>query len=330
MNLNKNNNAKYTNHQKRVKKVVSQIMENTITTMPFDYLFRKTIDRFPEANHQLLGLPGEFKKKENTTVFVNEKTSLEMDYLESVLPDGGLIERESSINVEQETGKIRPEKLDTIFEYILNKTIDLKKPCYSFVVTNHNYNSDLLLHHVEGLIFLIRLIIFDEKRVYQLLNTLNEKDYSKEDFSIEDYVLFNYCMVFAKNPYARDITEKLAILFKSIDNIPQDLKIDLHSSLCMMIKYHFGDAKKIKELITMITNAMEDEELEELPYKERLKIDLAKSEERYFRGEKERLEMLSEISEKNKKLAQKDKKLAQKDKKIAQLQKILLENNIII
>jgi hypothetical protein len=57
--------------------------------------------------------------------------------------------------------------------------------------------------------------------------------------------------------------------------------------------------------------------------KERLKIDLAKSEERYFRGEKERLEMLSEISEKN-------KKLAQKDKKIAQLQKILLENNIII
>ena len=104
-----------------------------------------------------------------------------------------------------------------------------------------------------------------------------------------------------------------------------------------LLKYHFGDAKKIKELITMITNAMEDEELEELPYKERLKIDLAKSEERYFRGEKERLEMLSEISEKNKKLAQKDKKiaqkdkkLAQKDKKIAQLQKILLENNIII
>ena len=351
MKFNKKNDEKHNNHKKMVKKVVFQIMKNKITTMPFDYLFRNIIDRFPETNHKLLGLPGEFKKKENTTVFVNEKTSLEMDYLESVFPDGDLIKRESSINVEQETLEIRPEKCDRIFEYCLNKTIALKKPCYPFVATNYNYKADALLHYVEGIIFFIRLIIFDEKRVYEILNKLNEKDYSKEEFSIEDYVLFNYCMVFAKKPYAKDIMEKLARLFESIDNISIDLKTDLHSSLCLMIKYHFKDAKKIEELITLITYAMEEEELEDLPNQERLKLNLAKSEERYFRGEKERLEMLSELSQKDnvinqkdKKLAQKDnvinqkdnvinqkdKKLAEKDKKIAKLQKILLENNIII
>jgi hypothetical protein len=323
MNLHEKNNKKHNDHQKKVKRIVGQIMENEITNMPFDYLFRRNINKYPETNHKLLGLPGEFKNKENTSVFVNEKAALEMDYLESVLPDGDLITREASINVEHETGILKVEKGHSIFEYCLNTTIMLKKLCYPYIVTNYDYNSDILFYFIEGIILIIRLIIFNEKKVYETLNTLNEKDYSKEEFSIEDYVLFTYCMVFAKKPYAQDVIENLARLFKSIGNINNDLKKDLHSSLCLMIKYHFEDKTQIEELITMITNEMQEEELDELPFNEQMKIDLAKSEEKYLKSEKERLKIISELNKK-------ENEIAEKDKKIAKLQKILLKNNIII
>lgn len=86
----------------------------------------------------------------------------------------------------------------------------------------------------------------DKKRIYELLNTLIEKDYTKEEFKSRDHVRFDHCLIFAKKPYACDVVEKLAVLFTTIKNVTFDIRRDLFSSLCMMVKYHFKDYKRKK------------------------------------------------------------------------------------
>ena len=144
---------------------------------------------------------------------------------------------------------------------------------------------------------------------------MNKKDYSKEEFSKEDYVQFTYCMIFAKKPFAEDMMERLAKLFTSIENINMDFQYDLYTSLCMMIKYHFNDDKKIRSLITMITEKMQKEELEKLSFFERIKTQLAESE--------------NECEQLKSELSKKDDELSKKDKKIEHLQTLLLNNNIV-
>ena len=299
----------------KIKSVALQIMANKITTKPFDLLFRENITHFPKTNHKLLGLPGTFKNKEETKIFIKGCGNLEMDYLESVLPDEGMIKRESAINLEQETCPVKDEKAETIFNYCLNTIINLKKPCYTYVVTNNEYEKDYLTYCIEGFLLVIRLIIFGKERVYKILNRLKEKDYSKEEFSEEDYVLFVYCMVFAKKPYAQDIMEKLAKLFTSIDKIKIEYKQDLYVSLCMMIKYHFEDCEKIQELIIMMTENMQEEVIERLPTLEERKIELAKKDK--------------ELAEKDKEIAESKNTISEKNKEIARLEKLLLSNNIV-
>lgn len=208
----------YPNSEK-IKQIVREIMTHKVTNKPYDFLFRENINNYPKINHKLLKLPGTFKNKENTTIFDSENGNLEMDYAESIFPDGKMVKREAAIDLEQETGKIKQEKVQVIFNYCLNTTITLKKPCYPFVATNHEYENDFLIFSVEGILLKIYLIIFDREKVYKILNTLSKKDYSKEEFSEEDTVLFTYCLVFAKKPYAQDVLEKLIDLLYQLKTL---------------------------------------------------------------------------------------------------------------
>ena len=80
------------------------------TTMPFDSLFRETAAQYPKINHEELGLPGVYYKTEDPMIFVSDGSVLEMDHLESVLPDDERIFRQSAINGEHETGHITNAK----------------------------------------------------------------------------------------------------------------------------------------------------------------------------------------------------------------------------
>ena len=66
-------------------------MENKLTNIPFDFLFRKNTYQYSETNHILLDLPGIFKNKENNSVFIEGKCNLQMDCVESVLTDKKMI-----------------------------------------------------------------------------------------------------------------------------------------------------------------------------------------------------------------------------------------------
>lgn len=125
--------------ENEIKMFVERILGSEGTTMPFDSLFKETAAQYPKINHEELGMPGVYFKTEDPMIFVPDGNVLEMDHLESVLPDDEMIFRQSAINSEHETGHITNSKKDTIFEYWLNGIIKLKKLVYPYVITNYNY-----------------------------------------------------------------------------------------------------------------------------------------------------------------------------------------------
>lgn len=319
----------------KIKEIVKQIMDNGVIDSPFDYMFRSNITSHPETNHDLLNLPGKFKNIESTDAFIEGKGDLQIDFLESVLPDNEIIKKESSVYLGQETGRISDDKIGAIFNYCLSSTISLKKPCYPFVATNYEYDVDFLVREIEGFLLKIYLIIFDKEKIYEILNTLNSKDYSKEEFSESDYLQSIYILVFSKKPYACDVIEKLIKIFLAIENIIPEYQNDLYLAICMMVKYHFRDDNdKIEELITMMTEVMQDEVLQKLPVREKDKIEIARLTEKLERSEKQRVAMevklkkeLNEffVNEYAEKFSQKDCELSKKDLILSEKDELIKE-----
>ena len=106
-----------------------------------------------------------YHKTEDPKIFIPDDGVLEMDHLESVLPDKERIFRQSAINSEHETGHITNAKKDKIFEYWLNGIIKLKKLVYPYVIINHDYKQYFIDYCVGGIPMRINLIIYDDKKI---------------------------------------------------------------------------------------------------------------------------------------------------------------------
>ena len=256
-------NSKY--NMPKIKKIVRNLMKEDINPHLFDFLFRFNTRNYPQTCHSILDLPGEFEKIEDTAVFVIDNGVLQMDYAESIAPDGKMVKRNALNDVEHQSCKLSDEKVIQIFNYCLYMTIQHKKPCYPIVVTNHDYGKEYEDFDIEGFSFRIFFRIFDKEKIYEILNTLTKKDYTKEELSSADYINLLFCIIFAKKPYAKDIIEKIAYLFATIERITFNHQLDLHLALKMTIKYHFrDDEKKVEELLCMITKAINQSWVDEL------------------------------------------------------------------
>ena len=321
-----------------VEQAVESLMDENITSKPYDYLFGDTADTYPKINHELLELPGFYSRKESSRLYTQKNRTLEADSISSVCPDGKKIFREATIDLEQETGPVKEDKKEIIFEYALQASFKYKKPCYPYIVTNHEYEEEFFDYCKEDIIIRMHLIVFDKKRVYKNINTLNEKDFTKDEFTPYDLVRFKHCLVFAKMPYAIDVLEKLVELFTKIKIINAEIQSDLFSSLNLMIQYHFRhDTKKIKELLTMITEQIPKNQLNDVTKQAELKNKLVASEN--SNKEKDLIineqgqalnQKNQELNQKDQELNQKDQELNQKDHEIEKLKSILQKNNITV
>ena len=338
-------NSKY--NMPKICKTVKGFMEEPVNPQLFDFLFRYNARNYPKTTHEELELPGEFKQIEDTAVFVIGNGVLQMDYAESITPCG-IVERDAANDVEHQTGKLNPDKVKIIFEYCLYTEIQLKKPCYPIVVTNHDYGKEYEDYTVEGFSFRIYFRIFNKEVIYKSLNTLMEKDYNQEVLSDADYLNLVYCIIFAKKPFAQDVIEKASYLFASIENIKFNHQLDLHMALKMAIKYYFDD-EKIEELLTVITKAVDAsrmdkfggyeveqftiQELEDKisvlkAEKSKHELELSSKEKELSSKEKELSFKEKELSSKEKELSSKETELSQMDARIKQLEGILQEHGI--
>ena len=302
-------NSNYIKNSKKpeyVERVVNELLDEEINKKPYDFLFRFVGEEYPETNHVFLNLPGIFKQIESTNVFTKDGKSLQMDLVESILPDDKNVKYAAITNMEHQARKLSPSKIEDIFFYSIFLIGKYKQPCYSYVITNMNHGVKEKIYEIDGHPLKIHFILFDEKKVYKILSTLNKIDYTKVNMSEMDFIRLNYCIIFAKDYYAKDIIEKSVNLFISIEKIKFEYQLVLFLALKMMIKYHFRDNfGKTKELLTMITKAVSDSMIEEMPL--------------YQRTKKRLLDAQIQIAEKDKALAEKDNVISKKDEEIESL-----------
>jgi len=332
MNYKFNSNYEYNSkhNMPKIRKIVRHFKEEPVNPRSLDFIFRYNARNYPRATHKELELPGEFKQIEDTAVFVMDNGVLQMDHAESVTPDGGIVERDAANDVEHQTGKLRPDKVEKIFEYCLYTAIQLKKPCYPIVVTDYDYGKEYEDYTVEGFSFRIYFRIFNKEKIYESLNTVMEKDYNQEVLSGADYLKLIYCIIFAKKPFAQDVIEKASYLFASIENIKFNHQFDLHLALKMTIKYHFDDDEKIEELLTMITKAVDKSRIDEFGGYEVEQFTIEELEDKIsiLKAEKSKTQEL--LSQKDVELSQKDDVISQNREEISKLKEILHRHGISV
>ena len=308
----------------KIRKIVKEIISRKIPYNPYDFIFKDNISPHGETNHKLMNLPGKYSKNELPHVFVDNTAELQMDHLESVLPDGKKIVRDALINLEQQTGPVTPYKANVIFNYCLHTIIRHKKLVYPFVATNHPYTEEYLEYWIEGCKLVIYLRVFDEEKLDEIINTLKNKDFINNEVTEEDYLLFNYCLVFAKKPYIERIIDELVFLFQKMRNISLEYQKKLYSGLCLIIKYHYSDnLDKMEELIGMITDVVYDETLDELSDMDDTTIKMLRKDAMIKKNEAGLLELKRE-------LAQKDETISNKDVVISDYEKDLADQKVVI
>lgn len=247
-----------------------------LTKKPYDFLFRFVGEEYPQTNHKFLNLPGIFKQLESTNVFTKDGRSLQMDLVESILPDGKNVRFATTTIMEHQARKLSPTKIEDIFFYVIFQIAKFKQPCYSYVVTNIDHGCSERIYEVDG-------------HPLKIISEMSELDFIK----------LNYSIIFAKDDYAKDVIEKSVNLFISIEKISFEHQLVLFLALKMMIKYHFrDDVVKTKVLLTMITKAVSGNMIEEMPL--------------YQRTKKRLLDAQNQIVEKDKALAEMDTTIAEK------------------
>ena len=307
MKIRKQDKYKGLQRDEKIRKIVKEIISRKIPYNPYDFIFKDNISPHGEANHKLMKLPGKYSKNELPHVFVDNTAELQMDHLESVLPDGKKIVRNALINLEQQTGPVTPYKANVIFNYCLYTIIRHKKLVYPFVATNHPYTEEYLEFWIEGCKLVIYLRVFDEEKLDEIINTLKNKDFINNEVTEEDYLLFNYCLVFAKKPYIERIIDELVFLFQKMENISLEYQKKLYSGLCLIIKYYYGDnLDKMEELIGMITDVVYDENLDELSDMDDTTIKMLRKDAMIKKNEAGLLELKQELAHMRETVSDKD------------------------
>ena len=130
-----------------------------------------------------------------------------------------------------------------------------------------------------------------------------------------DFLKLNHCIIFAK-----DIIEKTVNLFISIEKIKFEYQLVLFLALKMMIKYHFRDNfGKTKELLTMITKAVSDSMIEEMPLYQRTRQKLLDAQIQIVEKDKALAENELTIAENERIIAEKDEEIESLKAKIKSL-----------
>lgn len=130
-----------------------------------------------------------------------------------------------------------------------------------------------------------------------------------------DFLKLNHCIIFAK-----DIIEKSVNLFISIEKIKFEYQLALFLALKMMIKYHFRDNfGKTKELLTMITKAVSDSMIEEMPLYQRTRQKLLDAQIQIVEKDKALAENELTIAENERIIAEKDEEIESLKAKIKSL-----------
>ena len=266
--------------------------------------------------------PGFFKNKENTERYTRSGKVAFADGIISLLPDYEKIPEEVVDIIEYLTTKLDDNKVKSLYFISTSVINELHKNYIIHVITNYDEKESQKVFNFGAMSIVVNFIFYDKKTIYKILNTLNKKDYAKEEMNEVEFMQFIQAISFVKSPYAKDFIEESVKLFITIEKIDEELQMDLFLTLKVMIKYYFKyDKKKLWRLLIMILKA--------IPTPTPKKV--VKLGYPYDELENRRLiikKQYNDLNKKDKELTKRNKELRKKDKEIVELKKRIekLEN----
>ena len=187
---------KPTTYEEKIKKIVDDIM-NEKNDNPRDSAFRFLQKYHPEAQHISLRYPGKFVKLLGTETFTINNRTRSMDGAELVNPDKTL-PYQSTINPEQQTTPVRPEKKDALYDYKLQLTIKHKKPSFNVIVTNIGDEDHEEIFESHGDAFKVFFRVINDKEITEILNTLNDNIKNEKELTEIEALSFGHILIFAR------------------------------------------------------------------------------------------------------------------------------------
>ncbi len=271
---------------------------------PKDLSFRLITHRYPKSSHITFKFPGKFVKALKTNIFTDDGRNLEMDFGEVVNPDG-IITQKSVSNVEHQSELPKPVKIDAIFDYRIGIVHENNICPFSIVITNIDPGEKLQCYESHGQIFYIYYIYVDSEEIRKRLSILTDIVKSSKVLSQSEALNFAYIAIFVKNDEAKEILEKLAQLFRDAKIKEDELQMDLHHVLKKIIRYQITDENKIKELLTVITQAITPEEYEKLTSHQKTILDLEEQKQICIQQQQENAkkdEIIAQLKKENAKI----------------------------
>lgn len=143
------------------------------------------------------------------------------------------------------------------------------------------------------------------EKISKRLKILKDKVGNNYELSLDELMYIPYIAIFVDDN-AKEIMKELSRIFSNIDQINPDLEKQLHQHLKNLIKFHFRDNDdECKEMLTMITKNLYENDYGGLTYKESLELQIK--------------EQYQQLEQKDLKIEQKDQQLEQKDLQIEQI-----------
>ena len=260
---------------KNSKKTLEEIVDAMIgepNHNPRDNCFRFFVNRYPNAVHDAFDFPGKYQKKLGLKILTDDNRELEMDCAQLIEPEGDITCR-STINVEHQTYPIK-KKIDTIYDYKIGLIHQNNIPSNSIVMTNINMGGDYLLCNSHDQTFKLLINQVTIEKISKRLKILKDKVENNYELSLDELMYIPYIAIFVDDN-AKEIMKELSRIFSNIDQINPDLEKQLHQHLKNLIKFHFRDNDdECKEMLTMITKNLYENDYEGLTYKESLELQI--------------------------------------------------------
>ena len=306
------------------RRIVEDIMNEKISSQVYDDGCKMTYKSYPSYSHDLFNLPGKHHYMNSTENIRLDGGKKLADIIETILVEE--YKRPVRTNVIGFQRENLNQKIEEIPDYYCLSIKTFGKLCSITIVTNSPVSKKYRRIKIDDDVFEIHFVVFDEERLYNSLNTFNNKYTDNDVVRTEDVVELSYCISNVEKPFKKDYIEKCVDFFTT-RKMNKDDNRHFFYMLKESIKYHFqDDLKRKRELITMIVENIEIDEYAGLNIVDAAKLRIKNIDATI--AEKDALLTKKEtaLMEKDATISKQETDLMEKDREIAELK---LKNELL-
>ena len=231
---------------------------------PFDLGYAVMYNEYPKELHNLLNVPGIFRRKANRKVYFKDGSVGEMDSSYIIDSDFKIIFEPMVANGEHQSTPVGKDKIQMIGYYGIQQIHDENLPQFSYVASHisKEKHEQIYKRSPTDIIEPYFLDLGEEdnkKRLNNVRKIINQQ----ENISNEDALNLGVIALFAPRNEAQKITEEVVMLYVSIvDNLSRKMESTLYSVLYAMVDAYFDDINEYWRVMTMLKENTSQESVE--------------------------------------------------------------------